>query len=131
MGVRAEYHPAAAGHGLAVIAVDICHICRYIYTAEPVGCRKGELMVVLIYGTAYGAEAVMAVGEYIWNGKFSKPGGSRRLYHAHICDVVAREGIKPEFELFFIPAFVMGLYDGIGHSALFSVGRGSAYPGFI
>ena len=131
MGVRAEYHPAAAGHGLAVIAVDICHVCRYIYPAEPVGCRKGELMVVLIYGTAYGAEAVMAVGEHIGNGKFRKPRGPCRLYHAHICDVVARKGIKPEFELFFIPAFVMGLYDGIGHSALSGVGCGCAYPGFV
>ena len=129
MGVGPQNHPAAAGHGLTVIGVDICQIGRYIDAAVLMRCRKGKLVVVLIDGAADSTERVMAVGEHIGEREFLHPGGSCRLDNADIGNVMAGHGIELQSELIHVFTLVMGFDDGICHRALFCFGLVYSFAG--
>ena len=118
VGVGAQDHPAAAGHGLPVIAVDIGHVGGHIDAAVLVGGGEGELVVVLVDGAANGAEGIVAVGQHIGQGELGHAGGPGSLDDAHIGDVVGGHGVELQLEVVHVPAVVVGLQDAVGHGAL-------------
>ena len=86
-------------------------------------------MVILIDGAAYGAEAVVAVGQGVGNGKFLHAGGSGLLDDAHIGDVVGQHGIKFNFQIFRVVAGVVGLQNVPGHGPPAALRRGDGGVG--
>ena len=129
VGVRAEDHPAAAGHHFPVIAVDDRHVRRDIDAAVLVRGGQGKLVVVLIDGAAHGAEAVVAVRHDIGQRKFLHAGGAGRLDDADIGNVVAGHRVEFHAQLLHGIACVMGFQDAVGDGALFSLGLGHARRG--
>ena len=75
-------------------------------------------MVVLVDGAAHGAQAVVAVGQGVGNGKFLHPRGPGLLDNAHIGDVVGHHGIKAHLQPLCIAAYIVGLQDLPGHGVL-------------
>ena len=124
VGVRAEDHPAAAGHHFPVIAVDDRHVRRDIDAAVLVRGGQGKLVVVLVDGAAHGAETVVAVRHDIGQRKFLHAGGARRLDDADIGNVMARHRVEFHAQILHGIACVMGLEDAVGDSAFFGFGLG-------
>src|SRR5699024_2060319 len=89
VGVGPQDHAAAAGHHLAVVAVDDGHVGRHIDAAVLVRRRQGELVVVLVDGAAHRAQRVVAVGQHVGHGELVHAGGAGGLDDAHVGDVVA------------------------------------------
>ena len=67
MAVRAEYHLSAARKALAHYRVNDSLMCGNVDSAVLLCGGETENMVVLVYRTAYGAEAVMTVCEHVGN----------------------------------------------------------------
>ena len=88
MGVRAKDHFAAAGKALAHILVDDCHVRGHKDTAVLFGSGQAKAVVVLVDGAAHSAQAVVAVGKHIRNGKLFQPGSTGGLDDAHKGDVI-------------------------------------------
>ena len=118
VGVRAEDHPAAAGHHFPVIAVDDRHVRRDIDAAVLVRGGQGKLVVVLIDSAAHGAEAVVAVRHDIGQRKFLHAGGAGRLDDADIGNVVAGHRVEFHAQILHGIACVMGFQDAVGDGAL-------------
>ena len=119
-GVRiaAQDHPAAAGHHLAVKAVNNRQVRRHIHTAVLARGGQGEHVVVLVDGAAHGAQAVVAVGQHIGHGKTRHPAGAGSLDDAHIGDIMAGQAVKAQAQLLHVAAVIMGLQNAVGHRAL-------------
>ena len=66
----------------------------HVDTAVLLGCRETEHMVILVDGTAYRTQGVMAVGHRVGDGEFIQAGGTGCLNDADVCDVVAHHGIE-------------------------------------
>jgi CBS domain-containing protein len=120
VGVRAQDHPPAAGHHLAVVAVDDGHVRRNIDAAVFVGGGQGKLVVVLVDGAADSAEAVVAVRHDVGQRELRHAGRAGRLDDADIGDVVAGHRVELQLQLVRITALVVGLQDTVGHSAFLS-----------
>ena len=84
VAVRAQYHFAAAGHHLPGVLVYYRHIGRHEAAAVLYSGGKAEYVVVLVYGSAHGAEAVVAVGHHIGQRELGKAAGLCGLYYADI-----------------------------------------------
>ena len=50
--------------------------------------REAKEVVVFVDGTAHGAQAVVAVGQRVGNGKFLEAAGAGRLHNTNIGNVV-------------------------------------------
>jgi len=96
VAVGAQYHGAAAGHHLTGILVDDGQVFRNVYAAVLPGGGQTEDVVVLVYGAAHGAQAVVAVGEYVGHRKFRQSGGPGGLYDAYVCDVMGDETVEAQ-----------------------------------
>ena len=118
VGIAAQDHPAAAGHGLPVVGMDVAQVGGHINAAVFVSGGEGKLVVVLVDGTAYGAETVVAVGQHVGHGEFRHAGGPGGLDDAHIGDVMAGEGVKAQAQLLHICPLVVGLKNAVGNGAL-------------
>ena len=129
VGVRAEDHPAAAGHHFPVIAVDDRHVRRDIDAAVLVRGGQGKLVVVLVDSAADSAETVVAVRHDIGQRKFLHAGGAGRLDDADIGNVVAGHRVEFHAQILHGIACVMGFQDAVGDGALFSLGLGHARRG--
>ena len=120
VGVGAEDHLAAAGHGLTVVAVDVCHVGRNVDAAVFMSGGQGEFVVILVDGAADSAEAVVAVGQDVGQRELLHAGSAGRLDDADIGDVVAGHRVELQLQLVRITALVVGLQDTVGHSAFLS-----------
>ena len=117
VGVGAEDHLAAAGHGLTVVAVDVGHVGGDVDAAVLVGSGEGEFVVVLIDGAADSAEAVVAVGQDIGQGELLHAGSTGGLDDADISDVVAGHRVELQTKLVHVVALIVSLQDAVGHGA--------------
>ena len=90
-------------------------IGRDVDAAVFLGRGQAEDMIVLVDRAADGAEAVMAVGQRVGNGKFPHAAGPGLLDDADIGDVVREHGVKADPELFLVAGLVVRLQDAVGH----------------
>ena len=88
MGVRSENHRSAFRQHLTSVLVDDRLMRRNVYAAVLLGTAKSKHVVIFIYGTAYSAKAVMAVGQHIWNRELLESGRSGSLDDSDKSDVV-------------------------------------------
>ena len=129
VGVRAQDHPPAAGHHLAVVAVDDGHVRRNIDAAVLVGSGQGKLVVVLVDGAADSAEAVVAVRHDVGQRELRHAGRAGRLDDADIGDVVAGHRVELHAQVLHGVTGIMGLQNAIGDGAFFGVCLGDARRG--
>ena len=118
VAVRAQNHAPAAGHHLAVVAVNDRHVRGHIDAAVLVRRRQRKHVVILIDRAAHRAQAVVAVGEHIRHRERLHARRARRLDDAHVRDVVAGQAVKAHAQVLHIPAFVVRLQNAIGDRAL-------------
>ena len=118
VAVRTEDHAAAAGHHLAVVAVDDGHVRRHVDAAVLMRGGEREHMVVLIDGAADGTQAVVAVGQHVGHREFLHAGCARRLDDADVGDVVAGQAVKAHAQVLHVAALVVRLEDAVGDGAL-------------
>ena len=109
VAVRAEYHLAAARHHFAGIGVYDALVCGNIYSAVTLSRRKAEHMVILIYRSAYGAKAVVAVRHGVRYRELLEAARACRLDYAYICDIVRYKLIKLYLKLFSVSRRIMGV----------------------
>ena len=129
VGVRAQDHPPAAGHHLAVVAVDDGHVRRNIDAAVFVGGGQGKLVVVLVDGAADSAEAVVAVRHDVGQRELRHAGRAGRLDDADIGDVVAGHRVELHAQVLHGVTGIMGLQNAVGDGAFFGVCLGDARRG--
>ena len=86
--IRAEDHPAAAGMHLSHILMDHRHMRGNIDPTVFLRSGKAEHMVVLVDGTAYGTEGIVAVGQHIGQWEFLHSRSFCRLDNPDKRDVV-------------------------------------------
>ena len=129
VGVRAQDHPPAAGHHLAVVAVDDGHVRRNIDAAVFVGSGQGKLVVVLVDGAADSAEAVVAVRHNVGQRELRHAGRAGRLDDADIGDVVAGHRVELHAQVLHGVTGIMGLQNAVGDGAFFGVCLGDARRG--
>ena len=115
VGIRSQNHAAAGGHLLPCVGMDHRLIGRDVNAAVLFGSRKAKDMIVLIDGPAYGAEAVVAIGQGIGHGESLHPRGPGLLDDPDIGDIVRNQGIKTNFQSVGIAGGVMGLQNFVGH----------------
>ena len=82
--------------------------------------RRGEAehVVILVDGAAHGAQAVVTVGEGVWNGELLHPGGPSLLNNAYIRDVVGHHGVKADLQMLRIAGGIVRLENRPGHGLL-------------
>ena len=88
------------------------------------GGGQTEHVVVLVDGAAYGAEAVVAVGEDVGQGELLEAAGPGGLDDAHVGDVVRGHGVELDLQIGHVAAGVVAFQDAVGHGALLSLRRG-------
>ena len=88
MRIRAQDHRAAGRHLLTRVGMDDALVGGHIDAAVFLGRGQAEDMIVLVDRAADGAEAVMAVGQRVGDGKFPHAAGPGLLDDADIGDVV-------------------------------------------
>ena len=127
-GVRVgtQDHGAAFGHLLTGVGVDDALVGRHIDAAVLLGSGQAKHMVVLVDGTAYGAQAVMAVGQGVGNGEFLHTGGPGLLDDTYVSNIVGHHGVKADAQMLRIAGNIVGLQNTPRHSALtgFCLGDG-------
>ena len=69
--------------------------------------RKTKEVVVLVNGAAHGAQAVVAVGQRVGNGKFLEAAGAGRLHNANIGNVVRGHGVKADAQYVLVLAGIV------------------------
>ena len=125
--VRTQEHLTAAGVAFSHVGVDDRLMSGDELAAVLLGGGQAKHMVVLIDGTAYGAEAVVAVGEDVGQRELPEAAGAGGLDDAHIGDVVGGHGIELDLQVGHVAAGVVAFQDAIGHSALLGLRR-SGHP---
>ena len=118
VGVRTQDHLAAAREPLAHVLVDDRQMGRHEDAAVFFGCGQAEPVVVLVDGAAYGAQAVVAVGEHVRDGELFQARCAGRLDDAHKGDVMAGHGVELDLQVLVIAAGVVCRQDAVGHGAL-------------
>ena len=96
MGIGAQNHVAAGRQGFACILVDNRLVGRNIDPAILLGGGKAEHMVVLVDGTAHGAQGIVAIGHGIRKRELLQAAGAGRLDNAHIGNVMGHHGIEAD-----------------------------------
>ena len=115
MRIRAQDHRAAGRHLLARVGMDDALVGGHVDAAVFLGRGQAEDVIVLVDRAADGAEAVMAVGQRVGNGKFPHAAGPGLLDDADVGDVVRKHGVKVDPELFLVAGLVVRLQDAVGH----------------
>ena len=118
VGVGAEDHLAAAGLHLAHVLVNDGDVRRDKDAAVLLCGGQAKDMIVLVDGTAHGAQGVVAVGEHVGYGELGHSRGLGRLDHAHIGDVMAGERIEAQAQATHVSARVVLSKDPIGDGPL-------------
>ena len=126
VGVGAQDHLSAAGHGLAHVLMDYADVGRNIDSAVFFSGGKAEHVVILIDGAAYRAQGVVAVGQDIGQRELFHAGSSGCLDDTYEGNVVGSHGVETDAKVVHGLRCVVGLHDGIGDGALFCLCRGSA-----
>ncbi len=103
--------------------MDYRDMGRYINTAVLLCGGQAEQMVVFIDGAAYGAQRVMAVGQYIGKGEFRQTACPGCLDDAHIRNIMRCQRIKFDLQLRF-RTDVMSRQNPGGDAAFFGVFHG-------
>ena len=118
MAVRAQNHLSAAGVHLPHVLVNDGNVGRN--KNAPVLFRGGEAehMVVLIDGSAHGAQGVVAVCQHVGHGEMIHPRSLRGLYNPHERDVMGSHGVKAKAQLFHIVRKIVLLQNGPGDGPL-------------
>ncbi len=118
VGVGAQNHPAGGGIPLPHVGVDDGLVGGNKLTTVLFGGGQAENVVILVDGTAHGAQGVVAVGKHIGHREFRHARGAGGLDDAHIGDVVGGHGVKPDLQTIHIGGGVVGLQDGVGHGSV-------------
>jgi len=118
VAVRPQNHAAAFGHHFAHILVNDRQMRGHENAAVFARRRKTEEVVILIDGAAHRAQAVVAVGEGVGNGKFLEAAGARGLDDAHIGDVVGGQGVEADAQHVLIGAGVVRLQNARGKAVI-------------
>ena len=124
MGVGSEDHAAWGGIALPHVGVDDGLMGRDKLAAVLLAGRESEEMVVLVDGTAHGAQGIVAVGQYVGQWELLEPGGPGRLYNAYVGDIVRSNGVEFNLQAGHIAAGVVGGHNPVGHGALPRLLRG-------
>ena len=127
VGVRAEDHSAAPCQLFSCVGVDDRLVGGDVDTSVFFGGGQTEHVVVLVDGTAHGAEAVVAVCHGVGNGKFLESAGTGSLDDTHVGDIVTHKSIKLNLELIHVARRIVGLQDGVSDgtaASLFGGNRG-------
>ena len=98
MRIAPEDHASACSQFFPCELMNHSLICRHIDSAVFFCCRQAEHMVILIYCSSDSTEAVMAVGQCIWNRKGFQPRCSCRLNNPDRSNIMGNERIKPDFQ---------------------------------
>ena len=88
-------------------------------------------MVILVDGAAHSAQAVVAVGQDIGDGKLLQAGSAGCLDDADIGDVVAGHGVELQAQGVGVIALVVSLQDAVGHGALGGLLFGGSAAGLL
>ena len=115
VAVRGEDHAAAAGHGFPDVLVDDGLVGRHEDAAVFAGGGEAEQVVILVDRSADGAEAVVAVGEGVGDGKRLEPAGPGRQDDPDVGDVVGRHRVKPDLQVLRVSREVVGGEYPVGH----------------
>ena len=99
MAVRAEYHLSAAREALTHYRVNDSLMCGNVDSAVLLCGGETENMVVLVYRTADGAEAVMTVCEHVGYREFLQTARACRLNDADVCNVVRCHRVKTDAQI--------------------------------
>jgi hypothetical protein len=126
VAVRTQYHFSAAGELFARVAMDDAKVGGHIDATIFFRGGKAKDVVVLVDGSADGAEAVVAIGHGVRHGELGESARPRGLYDADIGDVVRNQRVKSEAHLLHIAGGVVRAEDGIGNGFL---ARGSVRLG--
>ena len=134
VGIGSQDHFAGGGVAFPHIGVDHALVGGDELAAVLLGGGQAEDVIVLVDGTAHGAQRIVTVGQHIGHREFRHAGGTGRLDDAHIGNVVGGHGVKSDRQLFHAPRRVVLGQDGIGHGPLFGFLRcgqpgGGAFPG--
>ena len=88
-------------------------------------------MVILVDGAAHSAQAVVAIGQDIGDGKLLQARSAGRLDDADIGDVVAGHGVELQAQGVGVIALVVSLQDAVGHGALGGLLFGGSAAGLL
>ncbi len=113
--VRAQDHPATAGHHLPIVGVDVCHIGGDIDAAILVGGGESKLMVVLVDGAAHGAEGIVTVGQNVGQRERFHAGGPGGLDNANVGDVMGGHGVELQTHIVHVLHSIVGFQDAVSH----------------
>ena len=118
MAVGTQDHPAASGHGLTHILMDYRDVGRNVDSAILFAGRQAEHVIVLIDGSSYRTQGIVAVGQHIGNRKLRHAGSPGCLDNSYKGNVMRSKGIESEPEIFHIVRGIMCLDDLISHCSL-------------
>ena len=107
VGVGSQDHLAAACHHLTHVLVDNCDVRRNIDSAVLLSRGQTKHVVILVDGSAYRAQRVVAVGQNIGQREFIHSRSSRCLHDADKSNIVGSHGIKFDPKLVHIIILVM------------------------
>ncbi len=102
MRVGTENHVAAGGQLFTRVGVNDALVGRYVDTAVLLCCGKTENVVVLVDGTANGAQTVVAVGHGIGQRELGKPAGACGLDNTNVGNVMGNHSVELDFQLVII-----------------------------
>ena len=131
VGIGAQNHFAATGHGLPVVAVQVCHIGGHINSAVLHCGRQCKLVVVLINGTAYSTQRIVAVCQHVGHGELRHAGGPGGLDDPHIGNVMAGHGVVFQVQILHIAAHIVCLQNAVCHGFLGIPGGVPLLSGFV
>ena len=119
MAVRSQNHLAALCQHFPGKLVDYCLMGRYIDTAIFFRAGQAKHVVILVDGSAYGAKAVVTVGQHIGNREFLQSRSPGCLNDSDKCNIVGRQLIEFDLQLVHIAGCIVRLQNSIG-DGLFS-----------
>ena len=93
-------------------------IGRHVDAAVFLGSRQAEHVVILIDGTAHGAQAVVAVGHGVGQRKLLHTRRTGGLDDTHVGNIVGHHSVEFDFQIGFVSRNVMGGKDASGHGIL-------------
>ena len=82
---------------------------RYINAAVLFGTCQSKHVVILVDGAAYGAKAIVAVGQHIRDREFLKPRCSCCLDDTNVSDVMGSQFVKLDLQILHIAGCIMAL----------------------
>ena len=127
VAVAAQNHLAAAAHHLPHKGVNDRLVGGNVYGAVFFCGGQAEHVVVLVDGAAHSAQAVVAVGEHIWQGQLFQAAGTGGHQNAHVCNIMRSQGVKTDFQMHVICAYIVICENCMGDGALPASGRVASF----